>query len=67
MKIGVARRNYVLEFGHGEAMMRAVRTDVGLAFLFKSSIVEELENRAEIGGAALDHAPGVNPVHRFVG
>ena len=45
LKIGVARRNYVLEFGHGEAMMRAVRTDVGLAFLFKSSIVEELENR----------------------
>jgi LysR family transcriptional regulator, low CO2-responsive transcriptional regulator len=46
LKIGVARRNYVLEFGHGEAMMRAVRTDVGLAFLFKSSIVEELENRS---------------------
>ena len=45
LKLGVVRRNYVLEFGHGEAMMRAVRIDVGLAFLFKSSIGEELENR----------------------
>ncbi len=43
LRIGVVRRYCVLEFGHGEAMMRAVCTDVGLAFLFKSSIVDEIE------------------------
>jgi DNA-binding transcriptional LysR family regulator len=41
---GIVRRNVILEFGHGEAIMRAVRADVGVALLFKSSIREELEN-----------------------
>ena len=26
-----------------------------------------LDPRAEIGGAALDHAPGIDPVHRLFG
>lgn len=45
LKHGVSRRRVVLEFGHGEAMKRAVRTDVGVAFLFSSSIIEELQRR----------------------
>ncbi len=45
-KIGLARRRVVLEFGHGEAMLRAVLTDVGVAFLFQSSIRDELANAA---------------------
>jgi LysR family transcriptional regulator, low CO2-responsive transcriptional regulator len=43
-KAGAVRRNFIFEFGHGEAMIRAVRADVGVAFLFKSSIGDELEN-----------------------
>lgn len=39
---GLRRRKVVLEFGHGEAIMRAVQIDVGVAFLFKSSIRDEL-------------------------
>jgi hypothetical protein len=27
----------------------------------------DLDRRAEIGGATLDHAPGINPVHRLLG
>jgi len=44
LKLGAIRRNFILEFGHGEAMTRAVRADVGVSFLFKSSIEEELAN-----------------------
>jgi DNA-binding transcriptional LysR family regulator len=46
LKLGVSRRRVVLEFGHGEAMIRAVRTDVGVAFLFRSSIAEEVASGA---------------------
>lgn len=42
LKAGIVRRNIVLEFGHAEAIMRAVRSDIGLAFLFRSSIEDEL-------------------------
>jgi len=52
LKRGVSRRRVVLEFGHGEAMKRAVRTDVGVAFLFKSSIIEEL-HRGELKPIAI--------------
>jgi DNA-binding transcriptional LysR family regulator len=41
-KAGTVRRNIIFEFGHGEAMMRAVRADAGVALLFRSSIQEEL-------------------------
>jgi LysR family transcriptional regulator, low CO2-responsive transcriptional regulator len=38
----VVRKNIVLEFGHAEAIKRAVRCDMGLAFLFRCSISDEL-------------------------
>jgi LysR family transcriptional regulator, low CO2-responsive transcriptional regulator len=41
-RLGAVRRNIILEFGHGEAMMRSVRTDLCVGFLFRSSIEEEL-------------------------
>lgn len=43
-KAGTIRRNVILEFGHGEAIIRAVLADVGVALLFKSSIREQLGN-----------------------
>ncbi len=45
-KVGTVRRNVILEFGHGEAIKRAVNADVGVALLFKSSIREELANHS---------------------
>ncbi|MEQ5856874.1 LysR family transcriptional regulator [Halomonas sp. YLB-10] len=42
MEYGVSRRRILMEFGHPEAIKRAVRTGVGVAFLFHSSIHDEL-------------------------
>ncbi len=42
LELGVVRKNIVLEFGHAEAIKRAVRSDIGVAFLFRSSINDEL-------------------------
>jgi DNA-binding transcriptional LysR family regulator len=39
---GIVRKNIVLEFGHAEAIKRAVRFDIGVAFLFRCSISDEL-------------------------
>lgn len=40
---GVVRKDIVLEFGHAEAIKRAVRCDIGVAFSFRCSIEDELE------------------------
>jgi DNA-binding transcriptional LysR family regulator len=46
---GVIRSNVVLEFGHAEAIKRAVATDTGLAFLFQSSVSDSFsENELRI-------------------
>jgi DNA-binding transcriptional LysR family regulator len=45
-KAGAVRRNFIAEFGHAEAMLRAVQADAGVAFLFRSSIRDELANRS---------------------
>lgn len=42
LELGIVRKNVVLEFGHAEAMKRAVRSGIGAAFLFRSSIADEL-------------------------
>jgi DNA-binding transcriptional LysR family regulator len=42
LELGIVRKNIVLEFGHAEAIKRAVRCDIGAAFLFRSSISDEL-------------------------
>jgi DNA-binding transcriptional LysR family regulator len=42
LECGVVRKNIVLEFGHAEAIKRAVRSGIGVAFLFRSSIADEL-------------------------
>lgn len=42
MEYGVSRNHILMEFGHPEAIKRAVRTGVGVAFLFHSSIRDEL-------------------------
>jgi DNA-binding transcriptional LysR family regulator len=39
---GIVRKNVVLKFGHAEAIKRAVRCEVGYAFLFRCSIDDEL-------------------------
>jgi DNA-binding transcriptional LysR family regulator len=42
MAHGVSRGPVVMEFGHPEAIKRAVREGMGVAFLFRSSVREEL-------------------------
>ena len=42
-KIAVAERNVVLELGHPEAMKRVAAQGLGVALLFRSSVVDELE------------------------
>ena len=39
---GVARSNIAMEFGHAEAIKQAVRAGAGVAFLFRSSVRDEL-------------------------
>ncbi|AHD11859.1 LysR family transcriptional regulator [Phaeobacter gallaeciensis] len=42
MTHGIVRSNIVLEFGHGEAIKQSVRAGSGIAFLFESSVKDEL-------------------------
>lgn len=66
MKHGISRRRILMEFGHPEAIKRAIRTGVGVAFLFHSSVRDELASgllrRIETPGMDL-HVP-VYLVHR---
>ena len=39
---GIERQNIVLELSHTESIKRAVRSDVGLSFLFQSALKDEL-------------------------
>lgn len=41
-EFGIVSRNIILEFGNSEAMIRAIQTGIGYAFLFKSSIEDQL-------------------------
>ncbi|WP_286902387.1 LysR family transcriptional regulator [Vreelandella sedimenti] len=42
MEFGVSRNQIVMEFGHAEAIKQAVRAGAGVAFLFLSSVNDEL-------------------------
>lgn len=42
MQRGLGRRHIQMEFGHAEAIKQAVRAGAGVAFLFRSSIRDEL-------------------------
>lgn len=42
MQFGIVRDNIVMEFGHAEAIKQAVRAGAGAAFLFRSSVHDEL-------------------------
>lgn len=42
-QFGVVRQNIVIEFGHAEAMKRAVRADLGVALLLESSVREDID------------------------
>ncbi|WP_317959638.1 LysR family transcriptional regulator [Phaeobacter inhibens] len=44
MTHGIVRSNIVLEFGHGEAIKQSVRAGSGIAFLFESSVKDELSS-----------------------
>lgn len=56
-ELGVADRDVVLELGHPEAMKRAAREGVGLAFLFRRAVASELAKGSlveiEVEGADL--------------
>lgn len=53
-ELGVNRQNIVLELSHTESIKRAVRSDVGVSFLFQAALKDELAtgmlNRVEIPG-----------------
>lgn len=42
-QLGVVERNVVLQLGHPEAMKRATRAGLGVTFLFRSAVREDLE------------------------
>lgn len=42
-QFGIVRQNIVIEFGHAEAMKRAVRADLGVALLLESSVREDID------------------------
>lgn len=42
-ELGVRERDVALEFGHPEAMKRAVRAGLGVSMLFRGAVAEELE------------------------
>ncbi len=60
--LGVERKNVVLELSHTESIKRAVRSDVGLSFLFRAALKDELAsgmlNMVEVPGLRL-HVPVV--------
>jgi DNA-binding transcriptional LysR family regulator len=41
--LGIVERNVILQLGHPEAMKRATREGLGVAFLFRSAVQEELQ------------------------
>jgi len=43
---GIRRRRVVLEFGHAESLKQAVRAGAGYAFVFRSSLRDELKSGA---------------------
>lgn len=57
MEFGISRNHLVMEFGHAEAIKQAVRSSAGVAFLFASSIRDELASgqlrRIETPGMSL--------------
>jgi DNA-binding transcriptional LysR family regulator len=42
-EIGLSSMNVVIELGHPESMKRAVRAGLGVAFMFQSSVAEEIK------------------------
>ncbi|BCH29323.1 LysR family transcriptional regulator [Mesorhizobium sp. L-8-10] len=52
----VGRRRIAMEFGHGESIKQAVRAGAGAAFLFLSSVRDELAS----GSVHLIETPGMN-------
>lgn len=42
-RYGIKRRSIVLEFGHAESLKQAVRAGAGYAFIFRSSLRDELK------------------------
>ncbi len=64
--LGVEERDVVLEFGHPEAMKRAVRAGLGVSMLFRSAVAEELELGLlrEVAIAGADVRIEVYLVHR---
>ena len=64
--LGVEGRDVVLEFGHPEAMKRAVRAGLGVSMLFRSAVAEELELGLlrEVGIVGADVRIEVYLVHR---
>lgn len=60
-RAGVAKLEVVIELGHAEAMKRAVRHGLGLAFLFRSSVADELA-RGDLREIALADARLTAPV-----
>lgn len=65
-ELGVGERDVVLEFGHPEAMKRAVQAGLGVSMLFRSAVAEELEQGAlrEVRIAGADVQIPVYLVHR---
>src|SRR5208283_3196659 len=54
--------------GHGLRVFQgAAGFEIGRDSRGPEGMAADPDARAEIGGAALDHAPGVDAVHRFVG
>ncbi|WP_029008222.1 LysR family transcriptional regulator [Azospirillum halopraeferens] len=65
-RFGVRRSRIVMEFGHAEAIKQAVRAGAGLAFLFRSSVRDELASGAlaEIVTAGMELTVPVYQVRR---
>jgi len=61
-ELGVGERDVVLEFGHPEAMKRAVRAGLGVSMLFRSAVAEELE-RGDLREVRIDGADVRIPVY----
>jgi DNA-binding transcriptional LysR family regulator len=45
-RYGIRRRSIILEFGHAESLKQAVRAGAGYAFVFRSSLRDELKTGA---------------------
>ena len=52
---GIHRKRIILEFGHGESIKQAVRVGPGYAFVFRSSVQDELRH----GALSVVGTPGV--------